>query len=135
MKPTLFAIIAMLFLVSSSNAQKLSEKEIQEIYTLGLKEFLQKQIIKHKKDKKQVIVMTNENIREPNRINKIKVAWITNGMEPTDVMRGKNEKHNGRSIITISHKIDEDGAVRLSIYQWHIKDAEKKKLCINSYFN
>lgn len=125
MKALLISILASLVVLVNTEPQELTKQDVQEIYVLGLTEFLQKPIIQHKLDKKELVLMHNEDVDLPEKIHNIKLACVTGRMEVTDVMNGKRKKHNGRSIITISHKVVESGEVKLSIHQWTISNAEK----------
>lgn len=125
MRTLLVSILASVIVALNTEPHELTKQDVQEIYILGLTHFLQKPIIQHKFDRKELVLMHNEDIHLPEKIHNIKLACVTGRMEITDVMNGKRKKHNGRSIITISHKVVESGEIKLSIFQWTIADAEK----------
>ena len=125
-------IILLLSLLITFNcfSQEITESSVHSVYLECLTDFLSDPIVLHKKDKKGILVMS-ENMKSPKKITNKKVIWIYGDIEVNEPLKGKKEKHNGRSVVTLSHKSTENGLIEVQIHQWFLTNLESETYMIN----
>ena len=129
MKKNLISILLLTSICSYS--QNLSENEIHTFYLSCLNDFLETPIILHKKDKKEFIIINNDNMNSPQKIAGKKIIWIYGKTEVNEPLKGKIEKHNGRSVITLSYKLIESKIVKVQVNQWYLTNLESESYMFN----
>jgi len=123
-------IFSFFFLALSINgfSQKVDESRIQKAYEVSLSHFLSDPIILHELDNSDMIVMNNENMFSPDSIHNLNILWVS---DVSDVIDRPSKKHNGRSVITISHRQNGEDSLSVRVDQWYLSDLKKGKYSLN----
>ena len=113
----------MLTLPAVVMSQKISDEDAAKLYVEALTDFESSPLKIHEKDKKVLVTQSAINAAEfPNKIGQSEVKWIRLDDNLSDDLKGDIEKHNGRSVITISHRQSSADSVKVRVDQWIISN-------------
>lgn len=126
-----FLLALSLLITLNGFSQNIEDRLVHSFYLECLTDFLLNPIELHKKDKKEFIVMNNENMSSPDKIGDKNILWSYGKIEIPDLLKGNKKKHNGRSAITLSYKLIKENLIVVQVHQWFLSHLEHKEYGFN----
>lgn len=99
-------------------SQKISCEETVQLYLIALEDFQTSPLILHKKDNEMLV--TKPWVCQtalPSKVGDVKVKWFGFDDDLSEILEGDIKKHNGRSVILISHRQSSPDTVTVYVYQ------------------
>lgn len=127
MKSILLILITTIPFIGVS--QKLSCEEAAELYSLAVQNFHSSPLLIHKKDKKILVTKPGKcQVSLPKKVGKSKIDRFYFDDDLTANLKGDITKHNGRSVILISHKQRSTDSVSVRVDQWTVSNLEIREI-------
>lgn len=125
MKKALFLLLTFCIGSLGVYAQEVAESSIVDLYMFTLNQNMYRIHSKHPMDKKEYLVLVDVDMDMEQVVQNKNLKWVYGNFDLFERLKGNKAKHNGRTVLSLTHKIISSDTVNVRFEQYVLEDLPK----------